>query len=80
MEQFNHACVAVWLGLQAAKQRLRDFHQDESGMATIEVILIIVVLIALVIMFKDVIIDFVSGLLDNISNQGDVFDPDTLAQ
>ena len=46
-----------------------------SGMATIEVLLIIAVLIALVILFKDTILGFVSDILGNISIQGTTFDP-----
>lgn len=59
--------------------RARQAMEGDSGMATIEVLLIIAVLIALVIMFKDTIIDFVSSLLDNISGQGTAFDPAALA-
>lgn len=66
-------------GRQYLKDMIRKKQQDDSAMATIEAILLICVLIALVIMFKDTIIDFVSGLLDNISGQGTVFDPDALA-
>ena len=46
-----------------------------SGMATIEVLLIIAVLIALVILFKDTILGFVTEILGNISTQGTSFDP-----
>lgn len=49
--------------------------QEMDGMATIEVLLIIAVLIALVLLFKDTIIGFVSELLGNISSQGSTFDP-----
>lgn len=62
--------LSVWLFCRA-----RRAMEGESGMATIEVLLIIAVLIALVMMFKDTIIDFVSDLLGNISGQGTSFDP-----
>lgn len=51
-----------------------------KGMSTVEIVLIIVILIALVIMFKNTIIDFVSGILGKISSQGSVFDPGKLAR
>lgn len=51
---------------------------ENEAMSTIEIVLIIVVLIALVLIFKDVIIDFVKGILGNISSQGSVFDPGAL--
>ena len=41
---------------------MKRFWEDESGMGTVEVILIIVVLIGLVIVFKQQI----SGLVENI--------------
>ncbi|HCA33748.1 MAG TPA: hypothetical protein DEP00_01190 [Lachnospiraceae bacterium] len=68
-----------FLNENALKSIVKGKRNDDSGMATIEAILLICVLIALVIMFKDTIIDFVAGLLDNISGQGTVFDPDALA-
>ncbi len=43
-------------------QRLRNFWRDESGMGTVEVILIIVVLVGLVIVFKQQ----TNGLVQNI--------------
>ena len=42
--------------------KIRDFHREESGMGTVEVILIIVVLIGLVIVFKDQI----SGIVEDV--------------
>ncbi|MDO4489132.1 MAG: Flp1 family type IVb pilin [Eubacteriales bacterium] len=41
---------------------LREFWEDENGMGTIEIVLIVVVLIGLVVVFKDGI----GKLLDNI--------------
>ena len=43
-------------------QKVKDFHEDESGMGTVEVILIIVVLIGLVIVFKEQI----SGIVEDV--------------
>ena len=41
--------------------------------------LVISILIALALMFKDVIVDFVDGILDSIAGQGSVFDPASIA-
>lgn len=44
------------------REGIRDFWNDESGMGTVEVILIIVVLIGLVIVFKEQI----SGIVEDV--------------
>ncbi len=56
----------------------RQMKKRADGMATIEILLIIAVLIALALLFKDTIIGFVSELLGNISGQGSSFDPSTM--
>ena len=48
--------------LPAVKAKL----SDESGMGTIEVVLILVVLIALVIIFKDKITDLLNNIMGQI--------------
>jgi len=48
-----------------------DFLREEDGMGTVEVILIIVVLIALVVIFKKEITKIVDTLFDKITNQVD---------
>ncbi len=58
--------------------KIRNIVENNDGFGTIELILLICVLIGLALMFKDTIVDFVSGILDNISNQGGVFDPGTI--
>lgn len=50
---------------------------DQSGMGTVEIILIIVVLITLVIIFRNQIIDFVNGIFTNITQTADTFNPNT---
>lgn len=45
-----------------ALRRMKDFWEDEDGMGTVEVILIIVVLIGLVIVFKKEI----SGIVESV--------------
>lgn len=49
--------------------KIREKFADESGMGTIEVVLILVVLIGLVIVFKDKITDLLGNIMDQI--QGD---------
>lgn len=47
----------------------RQFVREEDGMGTVEVILIIVVLVGLVIIFKDQITKIVNNLFNKISSQ-----------
>lgn len=47
----------------------RQFIREEDGMGTVEVILIIVVLVGLVIIFKDQITKIVNDLFNKISSQ-----------
>ena len=47
----------------------RDFWQDEDGMGVVEVILIIVVLIGLVIIFKNQITAVVNEIFEKIVSQ-----------
>lgn len=47
----------------------RQFLREEDGMGTVEVILIIVVLVGLVIIFKDQITKIVNNLFDKITSQ-----------
>ncbi|MCR5719096.1 MAG: hypothetical protein K6F84_00885 [Lachnospiraceae bacterium] len=50
---------------------LREFIKEEDGMGTVEVILIIVVLISLVIIFKEQIQEIVKNIFKKISSQVD---------
>lgn len=47
----------------------QDFLKEEDGMGTVEVILIIVVLVGLVVIFKNQITDIVETLFDKITKQ-----------
>ncbi|MBP5453838.1 MAG: hypothetical protein IK121_02645 [Lachnospiraceae bacterium] len=49
----------------------KDFLKEEDGMGTVEVILIIVVLVALVVIFKTEITKIVNSLFTKISSQTD---------
>ena len=60
--------------------RRREVITNEDGMGTIELVLLICVLIALALMFKDTIVEFVAGILENISSQETVFDPGSIAK
>ncbi len=54
------------------KTQLKSFKQflnEEDGMGTVEVILIIVVLVGLVILFKDQITRIINDLFNKISSQ-----------
>ena len=60
--------------------KLQEFWNREEGMGTIDIVLIIVILIALVLMFKSTVVEFVSGILEKISSQGAAFDPGAIAK
>ncbi len=47
----------------------RQFITEEEGMGTVEVILIIVVLVGLVIIFKEKITEIVNSIFTKITNQ-----------
>lgn len=47
-------------------QELKNYLQDEEGMGTVEVILIIVVLVGLVLIFKKQITTIINDLFDSI--------------
>ncbi len=49
--------------------RIQSSLQDESGITTVEVILLMVVLIAVVLIFKDQIMDLVENIMDKITRQ-----------
>ena len=49
--------------------RFNNFIKDESGAGVVELILIIVVLIGLVLIFKDQITDLVNDLFDTITDE-----------
>lgn len=49
------------------KEALTDFWRDESGMGVVEIILIIVVLIAMVLIFKEQITALVKNIWESIN-------------
>lgn len=50
-------------------KNFKQFLREEDGMGTVEIILIIVVLVGLVIIFKDQITKIVNNLFDRITTQ-----------
>lgn len=48
---------------------IKDFLKEEEGMGTVEIILIIVVLVGLVIIFKDQITKIVNSIFSKITSQ-----------
>ena len=49
--------------------RIRESIQNERGITTVEVILLMVVLIAVVLIFKEQILDLVESIMDKITKQ-----------
>lgn len=48
---------------------IKKFMRDERGIGTVEMILILVVLIALVLIFKEQMTDLVNSIFEKISKQ-----------
>jgi Flp pilus assembly pilin Flp len=49
--------------------KIKDFLEDESGAGVVELILIIVVLVGLVLIFKDQLTDLIDDLFKTIKKQ-----------
>ena len=52
-----------------AMKRWKEFLREEDGMGTVEIILIIVVLVGLVLIFKEQITEIVDSIFDKITSQ-----------
>lgn len=52
---------------------LKDLIVEEDGMGTVEIILIIVVLVGLVLIFKDRITQIVNSIFSKITSQTNIF-------
>lgn len=50
-------------------KNIKDLIREEDGMGTVEIILIIVVLVGLVIIFKDRITDLVNNIFNKITKE-----------
>ena len=55
--------------LQRILFRVRNFCEDERGIGVVEVILILLVLVGLVIIFKDQIVTLARSIFTSINNQ-----------
>ncbi len=53
------------------KANVQAFLEDESGVGTVEIILILVVLISLVILFKGQLTSLVGNILEKVVSQSD---------
>ncbi len=51
--------------------KLKKLLKDEEGMTTVEIILILVVLIALVLIFKEQMTEIVNNIFKTITSQSD---------
>ena len=60
--------------------RIHTWFSDQDGFGTLELVLLLCVLIALALLFKNTIVTFVSNMLKTISTQGSGFDPASLAR
>lgn len=59
------------LSLYLMKKAGSALWRDEKGMGTLEIVLIVAVLIAVVLVFKDQIIDFLEGLMEKVGGKSD---------
>lgn len=59
---------ASWVALGKAGKAL---WRNDKGMGTLEIVLIVAVLIAVVLVFKDQIITFLNGLMDRVTGKSD---------
>lgn len=68
-------CIVIWkerTNKNRGKQRMREvmrFLKEEDGIGTVEIILILVVLIGLILIFKEQLTTLVKNTFSNISNQ-----------
>ena len=51
------------------KCSLQKFRVKDNGITTVEAILLMVVLVAVVLLFKDQVMDLVSKIMDKVTNQ-----------
>ncbi|MBQ4537290.1 MAG: hypothetical protein II994_06685 [Lachnospiraceae bacterium] len=54
-------------------KNFKQFLREEDGMGTVEIILIIVVLVGLVLIFKEQITDIVNSIFNKITKQTNKF-------
>ncbi|RIE00981.1 multidrug transporter [Cohnella faecalis] len=62
--------TACYLG---AVRKLESLAEDEEGIGTLEIVLIAAVIIAIALLFKDWILDFLESLMDKVEGKSDTF-------
>lgn len=65
----GHEAATIGTREETGLKGMRELFTEEEGMGTVEIILIVVVLVGLVIIFKDQITKIVNNLFDKISTQ-----------
>lgn len=50
---------------------IKGFFKEEEGIATLEVVLIAVILLGLILLFKDWIVDFFTRIVEKLRQDGD---------
>ncbi len=63
----NNILCSLYGRYAKIKNNLSGLNMDDRGMGTVEVVLIIVVLVGLVIIFKDQITEIVNSIFESIS-------------
>lgn len=54
--------------MNKAKEIVKDFMYEEEGIAIVEIILILVLLVGLVVLFRKNILNAVKNIIDSIAN------------
>ncbi|WP_128894080.1 Flp1 family type IVb pilin [Longirhabdus pacifica] len=49
--------------------KIKDFHEDQRGLGTLEILLIVAVLVVVAIIFRKYIISWVDGLFGDIDGE-----------
>jgi len=57
--------------MKEAQSALRKFWDDEDGLGTLEIILIIAVIVIIAIIFKDWIVAFIKDIFGKVDSQKD---------
>lgn len=56
-------------GREEVKYVIEGFRKKDVGITTVEAILLMVVLVAVVLLFKDQVMELVSKIMDKVTNQ-----------
>jgi Flp pilus assembly pilin Flp len=51
---------------------IKDFMKEEDGLGTVEIVIIIAVLVGVALIFRDSLIKFVAGIIDNVFNEKEI--------